>query len=144
MFRGSVPLKPVIDYLNRVEAKMIDDQLDDGKVIRIQSFGLDEIVSVKEVATRNQVSTGLVKKVALGRGGKIDDFMLIGDQFIGSSKISSIDDSIKSSKEVRLQSLSALLLKEGISEPTRLLEHLGYVITWKGLDFDQAVVSLAE
>ncbi|MEE8115064.1 MAG: hypothetical protein V3T23_12015, partial [Nitrososphaerales archaeon] len=93
------------------------------------------------VANSNQVSPVLVQKAAFEGGGKIDDFVLIGNQFLSSSKISSIDHDIKSSKDVKLQSLSALLLKEGILEPIRLLEYLDYVISWKGLDFDQAVVS---
>jgi len=141
MFRGSLPVKPVINYLNQKEATLIDDQVDAGKAISIRSFGVGEIVSLNEVATSNQVSPLLVQKAALDGGGKIDDFILIGDQFISSSKISSIDHDIKSSKEVKLQSLSAILLKEGILEPIRLLEYLHYVISWKGLDFEQAVVS---
>jgi len=141
MFRGSLPVKPVINYLNQKEARQIASQVDAGKAISIRSFGVGEIVSLKDVANSNQVSPVLVQKAAFDGGGKIDDFILIGNQFISSSKISSIDHDIKSSDEVKLQSLSALLLKEGILEPIRLLEYLDYVISWKGLDFDQAVVS---
>lgn len=144
MFRGSLPVKPIINYLNQKEARQIDDQVNAGKAISIRSFGLGEIVSVKDVATSNQVSPGLVQKAAFDGGAKIDDFILIGDQFISSSKVSSIDRAIKASNEVKLQSLSALLLEEGILEPIRLLEYLHYVVRWKGLDFDQAVVSSSE
>ena len=135
-FEKKVPVKPVVDYLRSLDEATISEQLDSIESSRLQLSG--DIIDVARLADAQAVSADALDRWL--RINPAEPYRLVGRQLIHERKLAAIKLKIK---ELRSQALPMVLKtidEEGITSPTILLDTLGFVVEWRGLDPDSALV----
>jgi predicted nuclease of restriction endonuclease-like RecB superfamily len=138
-YKDDVPLRPVLDHLRARESELKKDQLQ-----RLQSGRLEvegPAVSAAELAGR----LGLLEEAVLEelRRREIPGYRLLGDILISESTLKLIAKSLEERMKeglLTLREATELAERLGGAEPSRILEHLGYVIEWHGISPEKAEV----
>ncbi|MGQ9759396.1 MAG: DUF790 family protein [Candidatus Methanomethylicaceae archaeon] len=132
-FTGEVPLRPVLDILDRIEKEIVASEVRSMESLPINIKGA--CVNVVEVASE----LGLSKEALLIRLSESppDDYLLIGENLIRKDQLARLELII--SGESRLEPIAKRLAEEGIDNPLPLLRYFGYNLRWRSLDSAEVV-----
>jgi hypothetical protein len=132
LFDGEVPLKPVLEYLERAEAGVMNDELERAMSMQLN---LDEpCVGLGDLSSKLSLSKDALKKRLAAV--PISGYTLIGDCLIREDKLGSLEKIVESERP--LGALVAKLEAEGIGDPFPLINFFGFRVFWNGLASEQA------
>jgi len=136
LFKGDVPLKPIIEHLERVEREVLSMELEAVGTMPIYIEG--RCVDVDDLA----IKLGVSKESLLRRFSEAppDGYVLIGDTLIRMDHLKRLESMITCGP---LEGLAERLSGEGIKDPIPLLQHFGYTVKWRGLGSAEVVKDLA-
>lgn len=134
LFDKEVPLKPILDHLERAEAELVERAIERLSSMHIPIRGevvhlglLAELLSVPQDALRNHFESNPPMGYALAGGFLVKE-----------SKMAELDAAL--SKERSLKRACEMLEKAGISDPFPLLDRLGYAVRMSGLAIEEAEI----
>jgi predicted nuclease of restriction endonuclease-like RecB superfamily len=136
LYDKKVPVKPVVDYLKQLEETAIVQQAQTIDSTRLELTG--EVVDVTQLADAQSVSVGAV--VRWLQANPAARYRLIGTLLISEHKLDTIAERLQVLKGGVLPAALGIIEEEGISSPEKVLEALGYVVEWRGLDPDSATI----
>jgi predicted nuclease of restriction endonuclease-like RecB superfamily len=135
-FDKKVPLKPVVDYLKQLEEKIDVQQAETIDGTRLGLTG--DVIDVTQLADEQSVSVGaLVRWLQANPGAQ---YRLIGTLLISEQKLRVIAERLEALEGSALPAALGAIEEEGFSSPEKVLEALGYVVKWRGLDPDSATI----
>ncbi len=135
-YNKKVPLKPIVDYLKHIEEQAIDYEI---RLIDATKLKLEgDLVDVERLAGQQSVSVDTLLHWLTAN--PVARYRLIGSTLISERRLDEIDS--------RLQKLSGCTLSEALETitaaqlpfPEKILNTLGYVVEWNGLDPDAATI----
>jgi hypothetical protein len=135
-FDKKVPVKPVVDYLKKLDEAAISEQLDTIESSRLQLGG--DIIDVARLADTQSVSADALERWL--RTNPVERYRVIGRQLIHERKLVAVKLKIKELSSQALPIVLKAIDEEGITSPAILLETLDFVVEWRGLDPDSALV----
>lgn len=118
-YKRRIPLKPIINILNRIEEENIQKEVDRIAEIKIE----EEIVSLDEKAKELGISKEALSKI------KIPDYFVVDDKIVAKSYLERLRNEI--GDERKYEEVEEILKKHGLS--MRALDCMGYRIVWEGL-----------
>jgi predicted nuclease of restriction endonuclease-like RecB superfamily len=131
-----VPLKPIVDYLKRLEENAIMQQ---GKTIDHSRLSLaGDVVDVAPLAEEQHVSVAAL--VRWLQANLPAGYRLIGVQLVSEQKLAAIADKLRLLSRDTLPAALSAIEEEGLASAEKTLEALGYVVEWRGLDPERAVI----
>lgn len=133
-YSKNVPLKPVIDHLRMREEVIIGTQKNNLLKNGIQLKG--DIVTVEEIAVTHGVSKDSVRRALQSVDTK--GYIRIGEYYVKSEKAEELKEMIGKLGEAKLSEAVGVIEAFGLKDPQQVLEHLGYTIIWKGLDYESS------
>ncbi|MDD1721409.1 MAG: hypothetical protein LUP95_05425, partial [Euryarchaeota archaeon] len=131
-----VPLKPIVDYLKHMEEHAIAYQV---ALIDVKKLTFEgDLIDTKRLAEEQSVSVDALLHWL--KANPVADYRLIGSVVISERRLEEIDE--------KLQKLDGCTLSEALDTvtaaqlpfPEKILDALGYVIDWNGLDPDAATI----
>ena len=135
-YERDVPVKPIVEYLGRMEEESIARQVEalSNAELSLQAHvvpleGLTEQLQTSKEALRRRLQAAPLK-----------GYRLIGDYLVSEPKLDDIDRRLSQLGEARLSTVTELMQDIGIGAPNQVLDVLGYDIKWHGLDQDKAIV----
>ena len=131
-----VPLKPVVDYLKRLEEKIVVQQAEtiDGTRLALTS----DVIDVTRLADEQSVSVqAIVRWLQVNPAAH---YRLIGTLLISQQKLRALAKRLEALESSALPTALGAIEEAGFSSPEKLLEALGYVVEWRGLDPDSATI----
>jgi hypothetical protein len=131
-----VPLKPVVDYLKQLEEKTIVQQAETIDSTRLGLTG--DVIDVVQLADEQSVSAGAVMRWL--QANPAAHYCLIGTLLISEQKLGVIAERLEALEGGTLPAALSVIEEEGLSSPEKVLEALGYVVEWRGLDPDSATI----
>jgi predicted nuclease of restriction endonuclease-like RecB superfamily len=138
-YRGRIPLHPILDHLNSREAALCKMQLK-----RLQGMELEltgGVVETKQIAEQLGVLESVVEEELKKRS--IPGYHFLGDILIRDEVLKLIETRLNqklTEGNLTLREATHLIEELGGLRPTRILETLGYVIEWHGIDSEKARV----
>jgi predicted nuclease of restriction endonuclease-like RecB superfamily len=138
-YKGKVPLRPILRHLKAREESLKTSQLDQlqGMEFRIEG----KVVHSAELAKRLGVMEEVVVEALRQRD--IPGYRLLGDALISDSTIEEIGRRLEERIEegpLSFKETTELIEEHGGIRPSRILEHLGYTIEWRGISPEMATV----
>ncbi|MGA3197797.1 MAG: DUF790 family protein [Halobacteriota archaeon] len=131
-----VPLKPVVDYLKQLEEKIVVKQ---AETIDGTQLGLTgDVIDVTQLADEQSVSVGAI--VRWLQANPAAHYRLIGTLLISEQKLGVLAERLEALEGSALPAALGAIEEEGLSPPEKVLESLGYVVEWRGLDPDSATI----
>lgn len=131
-----VPLKPVVDYLKQLEETAVVQQAQTIDSTRLRLVG--DVIDVTQLADEQCVSVGAV--VRWLQANPAAHYSLIGTLLISEQKLDTIVVKLKAFEGGALPAALSMIEEEGVLSPEKVLEALGYVVEWRGLDPDSATI----
>ena len=131
-----VPLKPVVDYLKQLEEKTIVQQAETIDSTRLGLTG--DVIDVVQLADEQSVSAGAVMRWL--QANPAAHYRLIGTLLISEQKLGVIAERLEALEGGTLPAALSVIEEESLSSPEKVLEALGYVVEWRGLDPDSATI----
>lgn len=138
-YKNEVPLQPIYQHLKDREAELRKEQLKNLKNRKIEPE--EPVVQALDLAQRLGVLEETVQEVLENR--KFSGYELLGDTLINHTKLERISSTLEErlkSGPLKLREAQELIQDSGIPRPIRVLEHLGYNISWRGISPETAEV----
>ncbi len=138
-YKSRVPLQPVLSHLKSKEAELRSQQAERLKQEEIKIQG--PIVYTAELSHRLEVLEDTVKEELKRRD--LPGYTLLGDVLIKESKLQEIDKhlDIRMRKgPLTMKGATELIEELGGVRPSRILDHLGYTIEWRGINPEMAEI----
>ena len=138
-YKGKVPIRPILDHLRTREAELRQLQLEQLRELELKPEG--PVVTASELAQRLGVLEEAVKENLRHRD--IPGYRLLGDVLISESTLADIGRHLDERMEEGVLTLNeavSLVEELGGARPSRILEHLGYRIEWRGINPEKAEV----
>ncbi|MEM4405691.1 MAG: hypothetical protein QXS68_01460, partial [Candidatus Methanomethylicaceae archaeon] len=134
-FKGDLPLKPILDYLELKEREIVTSELEAVKHLQINVEGA--CVDVNDLAVKHGVSKESLLKMFSSRPP--EGYSLVGETLIRGDHLQKLSSLI--TRGSSLEILTETFRREGINDPISLLRYLGYTIKWRGLGSAEVVKS---
>ncbi|MEM2002641.1 MAG: DUF790 family protein [Candidatus Methanomethylicaceae archaeon] len=134
-FKGDLPLKPILDYLELKEREIVASELEAVKHLQINVEGA--CVDVNDLAAKHGVSKESLLKIFSSRPP--EGYSLVGETLIRGDHLQKLSSLI--TRGSSLEILTETFRREGINDPISLLRYLGYTIKWRGLGSAEVVKS---
>jgi len=142
-YKGKVPLQPILRLLRAREAVLKVGQLERLKGMELEIEGA--VVSTAELAQLLGVlEDAMVEDL---RRREVPGYLLLGDTLVSDSTLEEIGQHLDERMGVGVLTLAeATVLVEGMggARPSRIIEHLGYTIEWRGINPEMAEVRRRE
>ena len=138
-YKRTVPLKPVVDFLRKIEGAQLAKQTRDIREMEIKLEG--ESIEIPEVADKLGVSEEAVRRTLAERG--TPGYRLIGDVFVSEAMLSKIESALSSLQEETLSKATELIEGEGLKNADQIIGALGYEVRWRGMDVKNAIITKA-
>lgn len=138
-YKGKVPLRPILRHLKAREESLKTGQLDQLQGMELRIDG--HVVSSADLAKRLGVLEEAVVEVLRQRD--TPGYRLFGDVLISNSTLEEIGRRLEErigEGSLSLRETTELIEELGGVRPSRILEHLGYVIEWRGISPEMATV----
>lgn len=135
-YRGTVPLKPILEFLETKEESLLKQEIDNLKLKQLILEG--DIVPLRSLAEQYGVSEEAIRRKL--KGLEVDGYTLVGDSFISNKKLREIELKIDSLTSQSLSEALHIIEHEGIEKPYDVLSALKYDIHWKGLDTNNSSI----
>jgi predicted nuclease of restriction endonuclease-like RecB superfamily len=139
-YRGSVPLKPVLNFLKARGETLVQLEVESLKLAPSDLHG--DIVQLHRLAEEHGVSDEALRRKL--EGFKFEGYTLVGDLLISAKKLQEIDLKIASLTKPSLSRAISLIEDDGIKKPFDVLSTLDYDIQWKGLDVNNTLIRKKE
>jgi type II secretory pathway component PulM len=136
LYDKKVPVKPVVKYLKQLEETAIVQQAQTIDSTRLELTG--EVIDVTQLADAQSVSVGAL--VRWLQANPAAHYRLIGTLLVSERKLDTIAERLKALEGGVLPAALGIIEEEGISSPEKVLEALGYIVEWRGLDPDSATI----
>jgi hypothetical protein len=138
-YKKKVPLQPILRHLKAREAELKAGQMKDLQGKEIEIDGLR--VSTAELASQ----LGVLEDAVLEdlRTRDIPGYLLLGDTLFSDLTLEGIGRRLDERMEegvLTLAEATELVEELGGTRPSRIMEHLGYTIEWRGINPDMAEV----
>ena len=131
-----VPLKPIVDYLRKMEEKTIARQ---ASTIDPTKFKLEgDVIVVSQLAEQQCVSSDAI--VRWLTANPVAHYQLIGSVLVSAQKLGKIAEVLRALNGGTLSDALAVVAKQGMPSPEKVLAALGYAVEWRGLDPDAATI----
>jgi predicted nuclease of restriction endonuclease-like RecB superfamily len=130
LYKGTVPLKPILRYLESKEERNIQFETDNLELKQLNLKG--DIVYLHKLAEAYGVSDKALRRKL--KDYQMDNYTLVGDLLINNKKLREMDKKILSLANPSLLEAIRIIEDEGIEKPYDVLSVLNYTINWKGLD----------
>lgn len=136
LYDKKVPVKPVVEYLKQLEETAILQQAQTIDSTQLELTG--EVIDVTQLAEAQSVSVGAL--VRWLQANPAASYRLIGTLLVSEHKLETIAKRLNALEGGVLPAALGIIEEEGISSPEKVLEALGYVVEWRGLDPDSATI----
>jgi predicted nuclease of restriction endonuclease-like RecB superfamily len=127
-----IPQLEIIKILRKYEEKRLNEEKARLSGMEIPLDGSSGIISLDEMAKEYGVSLKALRDVVKGRIKNIADYLLLGDQLVGSQILKTIQTELNGVK--RHEDALKIFEKYGIKAHSQALECLGYKVKWIGLN----------
>jgi biotin operon repressor len=139
LYSDKVPLKPVLAHLKQREEQNIDKEVENLRPMRLNLTA--PVISSKQLAQHLKISEGAVRNV-------MDKLSAPGYRRLGDALVKeTLLNSIKTTLNARLakgglsfSEAARLIESTGASEPSVVLDTLGFIIAWHGISPDSAEI----
>ena len=138
-YKRNVPLKPIVDFLRKIEDVQLTKQTKGIKEMEIKLEG--ESIEIPEIANTLGVSEEAVRRALAERG--TPGYRLIGNVLISEAKLSKIDSALFSLQEKTLPKAMELIEEENLKNADQIIRALGYEVHWQGMDMGKATITKA-
>ncbi len=139
-YEKKVPLKPIVDYLKRLEEQAITSQVD---LIDVSKLTLEgDLIDVKMLAERQSVSVDAFMRWLMVN--PIAHYRLIGSVVISERRLEEVDNKLQSLNGGTLSEAVDIITAASLPFPEKILDELGYVVSWNGLNPDTASIRKSE
>jgi len=136
LYDRDVPLQPVVNHLRYREEKELASQV---KAIAQKEIEFDKpVVDLGEESRKLGTSEEALTKVLQQKGVK--GYTLIGETLVADAKLVEIKRRIKDLPHLHLPTVIRIIEAEGVRNPYKVLEAMGYVVRWRGLDIERAEI----
>jgi hypothetical protein len=139
-FERSVPLKPIVDRLKKIESDALSREL--SKVSNIELKLEGDVIELKDISHQNDVSIEALMK-HIEEKPQVG-YVKIGDQLVSEKLVKKVEAKLQTlgkRKTMTLSETSELIGGFGIRSPQAILNLLGYRITWHGIEPSKAEIS---
>lgn len=129
-FKNEVPLKPILEHLQKREEASIE-----GDVEMLRGAGITlskEVVNLEEIAGEYAVTVEAARRAL--QDLRLKGYERIGDQYVAEGKLGELRAKIESLGAKRYSAVADLIEGMGLRDAHHALESLGYRVTWEGLD----------
>jgi predicted nuclease of restriction endonuclease-like RecB superfamily len=133
LYSKKVPIGPVVRYLAAIERAAITKQVERLKETEIELEGV--IIPIKEIAQKYKMSQDAVR-VSL----KNPDYVVFKEVVVRKELLSKIKEvlvAVEKYVEAR-----EIIKQAGLPNADEVLAHLGFRVQWKGLDVNEATITL--
>ncbi|HEX7514956.1 MAG TPA: DUF790 family protein [archaeon] len=136
LYDKKVPVKPIVGFLKHLEETAILQEVGtmDGSNLRLEG----DIIDVPRLADEQAVSVGALKRWL--QANPAAHYRLIGLQLISEGKLREITEKLQAVNGCVLSTALQTIEEEGILSPEKILETLGFVVEWRGLDPENATI----
>jgi len=130
-YTKNVPIRPIIEHLATRERAVVEGEAETVKIKTMRLSG--DIVSISDIAREHGVSVEAVKRAV--QNLEFEGYKRIGEHYVSNIKLTEL-----ATKLSGLEKLSDALtaIEPYVIDPYRVLEALGYTITWGGLDLQRS------
>jgi len=133
-YKKDVPIKPIFDYLKKIEEAIIKEE---AKTIGVEKIRLNgDIISLESLARKYSITLKSMRTML--KCVDFEGYKKIGDYYLFNSKLLEIEQRLRNSE--KLSEAIATMETYGIKNPYSILEALGYTIIWKGLDLEKSKI----
>nr|MDO8081444.1 DUF790 family protein [Candidatus Freyarchaeota archaeon] len=133
-YKKKVPLKPVVEILKKLEQSKENQDIAKLTIATIQLK--EDVVPLKEIATKHKVSLEAIRKTINVKG-----YTLVGNTMISDKMLEKLGEELEKLSIKTRTEAAELFKKNGITEVDRLLEALGYRATWTSLDTENVPIT---
>ncbi len=136
-YKKDVPLKPIVEHLKEREGSFLREQA--GRIEKDSIVMSGDVVSLEEIAKEKGVS---LESMGLAlQDFRPGGYRRVGNLFISEEKLREMDE--KLSKVEKLTEALAIIESSGVreAEASKILDVLGYISVWKGMEMDQVRIS---
>nr|MDO8132764.1 DUF790 family protein [Candidatus Njordarchaeum guaymaensis] len=137
IFERTVPLKPIVERLKRIEGDLISKQLTRIPEIHLKLEG--DVVDLKE-ASRNSGVTAEALTMHI-KDNPQPGYVVVGNQLVSEKLLKEIEAKLETLESKTLHEASKLIQEAMVTGPQSLLKLLGYEVKWHGIEPDKAVIS---
>ncbi|HUV02171.1 MAG TPA: DUF790 family protein [Desulfobacteria bacterium] len=132
-FKKKVPVGEVVRYLTRIEQEAVTKQVAQlkGKEIALEGTS----IQIKDLAQKCGMSQDAVRKCVNDPDYKVFKEVIVNKKVLKELKEKLID--VGKYVEAR-----EIIEKAGLNNADEVLAHLGFAVTWKGLDVNEATIAL--
>ncbi|MFQ5970399.1 MAG: DUF790 family protein [Nitrososphaerales archaeon] len=133
LYKNEVPIKPIIDYLKRIDQEMIERGI--AKVITIDSIRGD-VIPIEKIAQEYSVPEESAVKILSNN----DDYIVVGKFLLSKIKAHKMERLLEGI--TKFVDACSLLAQNSIPESchAELICMLGYDVVWQGLDVGKATI----
>ncbi len=132
-----LPYLEIIKILRKYEEKQLSEEVKRLKNIEISLEG--DIINLAEIAEQYGVGMEALKEAIERKKVGIDGYLLLGDQLVSSQALNVIKGELANVR--KYNDAVRIFQRYGIKEHSRILEHLGYKVIWKGIDAESAEIT---
>ncbi|MCW4021248.1 MAG: DUF790 family protein [Candidatus Bathyarchaeota archaeon] len=132
-YKRKIPLRPILVYLKTREDRLAREQ---ARRLSARPFTIQKtIVEAKELAAELGVLEDAVKQVLVER--EFPEHTRLGDMLVKKTKLKEIQEQLENrldKEELNLVEASRIIEDAGGKRTTNILDALGYIIEWNGID----------
>jgi len=136
-YKKDVPLKPIVEHLKERESSILREQA--GRIEKDSIVLSGDVVSLEDLAKERDAS---LESISLAlQDFRPGGYARAGNLFISVEKLREMDE--KLSKVEKLTEALAIIESSGVreEEASKVLEILGYVSVWEGMEMDKVRIS---
>ena len=137
-FKKDVPLKPVLEHLKNIDAKILKEKVSN-TAIKLDENESD-VISIKEIACKHSIPDEAAVQILHVRYP--DKYTVVESYLISKNKMESINDSLAGISEFIKACKVLTSYKIPDSCHARLLSELGYNVIWSDLDPSNAKITI--
>ena len=131
-FKKKVPVGEVVRYLTAIEQEAVTKQVEELKETEIELKG--HIIQIKDLAQRYGMSQEALKKCV-----NDPEYVVFKEVIVNKVLLSTIKEKLQGVE--KYVEACEIIKKAGLPNADEVLAHLGYKVTWKGLDVNAATIS---
>jgi hypothetical protein len=139
-YEKSVPLKPILERLKKIESENLSKQLSKVSLTQLKLKG--DVIDLKDLSLQSDIPVEVLMKLIEEKPQS--GYAKVGDQLVSHQLLKKIDADLESSDRVKItmfSEASKLIEGFGITSPEILLDLLGYEVKWHGIDPNKAEIS---
>lgn len=129
LYKKKVPIGEVVHYLAQIEHEAIMKQVETLRGRKIELEG--DIISLKTLASKYQMSEKALKMCV-----DDPDYVVFKELIVNKRVLRQLKDRLRDGEKYVVA--RELIEEAGLSHPDEVLAYLGFTVTWKGLDVQEA------